>query len=116
MTKLSSLLNKMAFISLTLLMSCNNSKISHPSHDLINNQNVGMEDLKKEFDEVSREFVDLFNSGDTKALANMFTDDAKSMGPNEPSHLGIRNIEITYRNIINSGAVKAKITTIGVMG
>ena len=110
---LSTLFNTLALISFIILISCSNSD---KSKQTISDQVSDIEDIKNEFDEVSREFVDLFNSGDTKGLANMFTEDAKSMGPNESSHLGISNIEINFNNIINSGAVKAKIKTIGLWG
>jgi ketosteroid isomerase-like protein len=46
----------------------------------------------------------------------MFTKDAKSMEPNEPSFIGRKKIEIHFADIMNAGDIKLEVTTIGLWG
>ena len=75
-----------------------------------------MEDIKNEIDEANREYVDFFNAGYSKGLANMFTKDAKSMEPNEPSFTGRNKIETHFADMMNAGAIKLQVLTIGLWG
>lgn len=71
---------------------------------------------KKEIEAANKEFIELFAKGDSVAVANFFTADAKSMGPNEPSHEGINKIQAVYQGYIDAGANKLALTTTGVWG
>lgn len=116
MTKQASLFYSVALISLTILISCNNSDNSKLTTDIIGNQVVDMEIIKNEIDEANREYVGFFNAGDSKGLANMFTVDAKSLEPNQPSFIGRNKIENNFANIMNDGAIKLEVTTLGLWG
>jgi ketosteroid isomerase-like protein len=71
---------------------------------------------QKEIDEANRQFVDLFNKSDSVGLANMFTVDGKSMEPNEPSFVGRENIQTHYSLVMNAGANKLGLRTLGLWG
>ena len=69
---------------------------------------------KKEIEAENKEFVDLFTKGDSVAVANFFTEDAKSMGPNEPSIMGRNKIQSVYGGLIVAGFNHMSLTTTGV--
>ncbi len=71
---------------------------------------------KKEIEAANKDFIELFAKGDSVSVANYFTTDAKSMGPNEPSHEGRSKIQTVYAGFINAGANKLGLTTTGVWG
>lgn len=71
---------------------------------------------KKEIEAANREFIELFAKGDAAGVASFFTADAKSMGPNEPSHEGRRKIQTVYEGFIQSGANRLALITTAVWG
>jgi len=73
-------------------------------------------DAQKEIDEANLEFINLFNSGDSVALANMFTIDGKSMEPNEPAFIGRSQIQTHYSIVMKAGANKLGLLTTGLWG
>ena len=73
-------------------------------------------DAKKEIEAANREFIELFAKGDAAGVANFFTADAKSMGPNEPSHEGRKKIQTVYEGFIQSGANRLVLITTAVWG
>lgn len=75
-----------------------------------------LENAKKEIDEANRDFVNLFNEGDSIGLANMFTIDGKSMEPNEPAFIGRSQIQTHYSIVMNAGANKLGLLTTGLWG
>lgn len=73
-------------------------------------------DAQKEIDKANLEFVNLFNSGDSVGLANMFTLDGKSMEPNEPAFIGRSQIQTHYSIVMKAGANKLGLQTTGLWG
>ena len=71
---------------------------------------------KKEIEATNKEFTELFAKGDSVAVATFFTADAKSMGPNEPSHEGRNKIQEVYQGYIDAGANRLSLTTTDVWG
>jgi len=71
---------------------------------------------KKEIEAANKDFIELFAKSDSVGVANYFTTDAKSMGPNEPSHVGRSKIQSVYAGFINAGANQLGLTTTGVWG
>ena len=75
-----------------------------------------IENARKEIDVANLEFMNLFNKRDSVGLANMFTHNGKSMEPNEPAFIGRANIQTHYSLVMNAGANKLGLTTIGLWG
>jgi len=75
-----------------------------------------LDNAKKEIDEANRDFVNLFNRGDSISLANMFTVDGKSMEPNEPAFIGRNQIQTHYSLVMKAGANKLGLLTTGLWG
>jgi ketosteroid isomerase-like protein len=75
-----------------------------------------LDNAKKEIDEANRDFINLFNGGDSVALANMFTIDGKSMEPNEPAFIGRNQIQTHYSIVMKAGANKLGLLTTGLWG
>ena len=75
-----------------------------------------LDNAKKEIDEANRDFVNLFNRGDSVGLANMFTIDGKSMEPNEPAYIGRSQIQTHYSIVMKAGANKLGLLTTGLWG
>jgi ketosteroid isomerase-like protein len=73
-------------------------------------------DAQKEIEAANLEFINLFNSGDSVALANMFTIDGKSMEPNEPAFIGRSQIQTHYSVVMKAGANKLGLLTTGLWG
>jgi len=96
-----------ALIVFIASVSCTSPQ-KETSFDLVN--------AKKEIEAANREFIELFAKGDSVAVANFFTIDAKSMGPNEPSHEGRNKIQTVYAGFIHAGANKLDLMTTGVWG
>lgn len=71
---------------------------------------------KKEIEAANKDFIELFAKGDSVGVANYFTTDAKSMGPNEPSHVGRSKIQNVYAGLIDSGINQLGLITTGVWG
>jgi len=75
-----------------------------------------LDKAKKEIEAANLEFINLFNSGDSVALANMFTIDGKSMEPNEPAFIGRSQIQTHYSIVMKAGANKLGLLTTGLWG
>lgn len=75
-----------------------------------------LDNAKKEIETANKDFIELFAKGDSVGVANYFTSDAKSMGPNEPSHVGRSKIQNVYAGLINSGINQLGLTITGVWG
>jgi len=105
-----------AFLSIFLIFAgCNNA--GNPDSNTDNKSKPFSIDLaQREIDEANRQFVDLFNKGDSVGLANMFTLDGKSMEPNEPSFVGRENIQTHYSLVMNAGANRLGLKTTGLWG
>ena len=71
---------------------------------------------RREIDAANQQFVDLLARGDTDGIAEFFTVDAKSMGPNEPAHEGRDRIRSVYQALISAGLTRMTLTTTGVWG
>ena len=61
---------------------------------------------KKEIEAANKDFIELLAKGDSVGVANYFTEEAKSMGPNEPLHEFRSNIQTVYAGFITAGADK----------
>jgi len=75
-----------------------------------------LDNAKKEIDVANKDFVNLFNRGDSIGLANMFTIDGKSMEPNEPAYIGRGQIQTHYSTVMKAGANKLGLLTTGLWG
>jgi len=75
-----------------------------------------LDKAKKEIEAANLEFINLFNSGDSVALANVFTIDGKSMEPNEPAFIGRSQIQTHYSIVMKAGANKLGLLTTGLWG
>jgi ketosteroid isomerase-like protein len=71
-------------------------------------------DAQKEIKAANKDFVELFAKGDSVGVAGYFTADAKSMRPNEPSHVGRSKIQNVYTGLINAGINHLGLTTTGI--
>ena len=70
----------------------------------------------KEIDVANKNFINLFNRGDSVGLADMFTIDGKSMEPNEPAFIGRSQIQTHYSIVMKAGANKLGLITTGLWG
>ena len=75
-----------------------------------------LDNAKMEIDKANRNFINLFNVGDSIGLANMFTIDGKSMEPNEPAFIGRSQIQTHYSIVMKAGANKLGLITNGLWG
>ena len=71
---------------------------------------------RSEIEAANKQFVDMLAKGDAKSLADFFTEDAKSMGPNEAAHEGRDKIRSVYQGFIDAGMTRMSLTTTGVWG
>ena len=62
-----------------------------------------MTKARNEIEEAERAFCETLRKGDAAALAKFFTEDAKSMGPNEPAQVGREKIQALYAGFIKDG-------------
>ncbi|HET6557928.1 MAG TPA: hypothetical protein VFG54_11480 [Prolixibacteraceae bacterium] len=99
-------------VVLSVFMSCNNPG----SDQTVNTATFDIGAARAAIDSANQKFSELFNSGDSVGLANMFTNDAKSMEPNLPSHIGRSMIQRHYSIIMKEGANKLDIKTTGLWG
>lgn len=97
------------------LFSCINRSSESASVEK-ESKEFNIDDARKEIDVANLEFINLFNKSDSIGLANMFTYDGKSMEPNEPAFIGRANIQSHYFLVMNAGANKLDLTTIGLWG
>ena len=106
--KVKSIINLVIFVLILLAISGCLSPQKETAFDLVN--------AKKEIEAANKDFVELFAKGDSIGVANYFTKDAKSMGPNEPSHIGRSKIQTVYAGFIRAGDNQLGLTTTGVWG
>ena len=66
---------------------------------------------KKAIEERNNLFMDLVSKGDSIGLANLYTKDAKFMGPNTESMVGRSNIQTAFAGHINAGMAKIELKT-----
>lgn len=71
---------------------------------------------RKAIEENNKEFMDLMSKGDSIGLANLYTNDAKFMGPNTVSAVGRSKIQSAFAGHINAGIAKIELKTNEVWG
>lgn len=69
-----------------------------------------------EIDSANALFIRYFNTSDSTGLAGMFTDDGKSLEPNESAFVGTDAIRTHYSKIMNASANKLELETTGLWG
>jgi len=96
-------------------VSCNNDKpvtevetVAVPAFDLAK--------AKADIDATNKSFMDALAKGDSVAVANFYTEDAKFMGPNGPSVAGRTNIQSVIGGFIKGGVTKLVLTATEVWG
>jgi ketosteroid isomerase-like protein len=103
------------FSGILLNTGCNN-----PDNPKLTSYKEGkpfnIDSAKKEIEIANREFIELFNKSDSVGLANMFTEDGKSMEPNEPAFNGRARIQTHYSIVMNAGANTLGLVTTGLWG
>ncbi len=72
--------------------------------------------VKKVIDSVNQSFAQYLAKGDSVALANCYSTDAKFMGANMPAVVGRKNIQTLFSGFIKGGVTKIAITSTGVWG
>lgn len=75
-----------------------------------------LETAKKEIIDANTEFARLYAEGDSAAVANLYTQDAKFMMSGSPAIQGKKNIQSAMAGIMNSGVEKVDLRTIEVWG
>jgi len=103
-------------LSFILFAACNNTEETKTTGVTSAPPAFDLTVAKKEIEEADRNFSDALNRGDSTGLANLYTADAKMMGPNEPAIVGRKNIQTAIAGFINAGITKAVFTTIDVWG
>jgi ketosteroid isomerase-like protein len=96
--------------TLFIILSCNSPEAKKET------TSYQPESVKKEIEAANKEFAELFAKGDSIAVGNYFTLDAKSMGPNVPSVVGRGAIQTLYAGWINAGVNNLSLTTTGLWG
>jgi ketosteroid isomerase-like protein len=102
-------------LSFTLFVGCNDAgkakivddKGAQSAFDLVN--------ARKQVDSANHEFMDLVSKGDSVALANHYTIDAKLMQPNQPPAVGRKDIQTAIANLVSAG-IKLNLTTVDLWG
>jgi len=96
-------------------VSCNNDKpvteveaVAIPAFDLAK--------AKSEIEAANKIFMEALVKGDSVGLANLYTEDAKFMGPNAPAIVGRANIQSMMSGFIKGGATKLELTATEVWG
>lgn len=102
-----------SFLALLIPIACKQPESPKPETVV---KTFDMESAKSQIDDANREFIDLFNRGDSIGLAYIFTTDGKSMEPNEPSFNGRRAIQTHYSIVMRGGANKLGLVTTGLWG
>ena len=75
-----------------------------------------LETAKKEIIDANTEFAQLYAAGDSAAVANLYTQDAKFMMSGSPAIEGRKNIQSVLSGFMNSGIEKVDLRTIEVWG
>ena len=91
-----------------LFVACNNAdNDTQPAFDLAA--------ARKQIDSANIDFMKLVSKGDSVALANYYTTDAKLMEPNQPAIVGRKNIQTAIAGLVNAG-IQLDLTTLDVWG
>lgn len=98
-----------------LSVSCNNDKpvteveaVALPAFDLAK--------AKTEIESANKMFMEALGKGDSVGVANLYTEDAKFMGPNGPAVVGRANIQSVISGFIKGGVTKLELTATEVWG
>jgi ketosteroid isomerase-like protein len=75
-----------------------------------------MTKARKEIEEANRAYREVLRKGDAAGIANFFTEDGKSMGPNEPAAVGREKIQALYARFIADGATVLELDIKGIWG
>jgi ketosteroid isomerase-like protein len=102
-------------VSFTFLAGCNDADKSKSAGDKESQPAFDLAAARKEIDSANRDFMNLVSKGDSVALANYYTMDAKMMQPNQPAVIGRKNIQTAIANLVNGG-IKLDLTTLDVWG
>jgi uncharacterized protein (TIGR02246 family) len=86
------------FFSFLLLASCNNAGKSKPA-------------TAEELSQMNRDFAKALNAKDAVAAANLYTEDATCLPPNEAPVTGRANIEKYWAGAIAGGAFDVSVAT-----
>jgi ketosteroid isomerase-like protein len=92
----------------TTLFSCKETATPKPEFDLAN--------AKKEIEAANETLTNAIAKGDTVAVGNSYTMDAKFLESNIPAVVGRAKIQNLWAGYINMGATKLKLTTLEVWG
>jgi len=92
----------------TTLFACNDTATTKPEFDLAN--------AKKEIEIANVTFTNALAKGDSVAVGNSYTLDAKFLDSNIPAIEGRAKIQSFWAGYINMGATKLKLTTLEVWG
>lgn len=92
----------------TTLFACKTNSETKKDFDLVN--------AKKEIETANTVLSEAIEKGDTVAIGNAYTTDAKLMYADAPAVLGRANIQKDWSGTINSGGNKLKMTTLEVWG
>ena len=109
MKKISLFLTTSLVVS-TLFFSCKpaSNEAAKPAFDLAK--------AKTEIEAANQQTMDAFSKGDTMAVANMFTDDAKAMYTGMPAVAGKSAIASAFSSFLKSGVTKIDLKTTEVWG
>lgn len=98
-----------------LFIACNDSGTSKATAEKETQPAFDLATARKQIDSANIDFMNLVSNGDSVALANYYTMDAKMMGPNSPAIVGKKNIRTAIASLVNTG-IKLNLTTLDVWG
>ncbi len=105
------------FISVaSLLYACNNSGSSSASTDKDTKPAFDLTAAKKGVEEGNKAFMELLKKGDSVGVANLYTMDAKLLGPNMPAAVGRSSIQSVLGGFVNAGFTNFSLITTEVWG
>lgn len=100
-----------ALLGSTLFLSCKSEEKVETAKTTFD-----LATAKTEIEAANKQTMDAFAKGDSVAIANMYTDDAKLMFTGMPAANGKAAIQSVFGGIINSGVTKIELKTIDVWG
>src|SRR6187431_2678209 len=71
---------------------------------------------QKEIEALNLSFTEALSKGDSVALSEFYTADAKMLGPNEPAAVGRDKIRAGFSGMIKGGISKVTLKTLNVWG
>ena len=98
----------------TLFTACTGG--SENTSDTVAEEEYDMATAKSEIVAANRNFATYFNAGDSAAVANLYTEDAKFMMNGAPAIVGRDNIQSVLSGIMQSGITRVDLTTVDVWG